>query len=105
MVGLGSLFAIQMIVSNLRGKTTVMSKLVDNTPLLLMRGTKILHENLKKAQVTHDDLRSKLREANVTQMHQIHAVIMEDTGDISVMHNDSDEHALDDELLQGVRGW
>lgn len=40
------------------------SKMIDNTPLLLMDGEKIIHENLRKARVTEDDLRSKLREAD-----------------------------------------
>jgi len=104
-VGLGSLYAIQMIVSNLRGSSSMMSAIVDNEPLLLMKGTEIIEENLEKAKVTHDDLRSKLREANVTQMHQIHAVVMEATGDIAVMHNEDPDHKLDDELLKSVRGW
>lgn len=104
-VGLGALYVIQMIVSNLRGNSTLMSTLVDNEPLLLMRGTEILEENLKKAKVTKEDLRSKLREANVTQMHQVHAVVMEATGDIAVLHHEDPDHELDDELLKSVRGW
>jgi len=79
--------------------------IVDNEPLLLMKGTEIIEENLEKAKVTHGDLRSKLREANVTQMHQIHAVVMEATGDIAVMHHEDPDHKLDNELLQSVRGW
>ena len=55
--------------------------------------------------VEDPELINKLREANVTQLSQVYAVIMEATGDISVMHNDSDEHELDDILLKGVRGW
>lgn len=105
MVGLGALYAIQMTVSNLRVNSTKMGKLVDNEPILLMRGTEILHDNLKKAKVTYDDLRSKLREANVTQMHQVHAVVMEATGDISVLHHQDPDHQIDDVLLKGVRGW
>jgi uncharacterized membrane protein YcaP (DUF421 family) len=104
-VGLGALYAIQMIVSSLRGSSSMMSALVDNEPLLLMNGTEIIEENLKKAKVSHGDLRSKLREANVTQMHQVHAVVMEATGDIAVMHHQDPDHKLDDELLQSVRGW
>lgn len=104
-VGLGSLYAIQMIVSNLRGSSSMMSAIVDNEPLLLMKGTEIIEENLEKAKVTHDDLRSKLREANVTQMHQIHAVVMEAAGDIVVMHHEDPDHKLDNELLKSVRGW
>ncbi len=104
-VALAVLYILQMTVAVLRGSSTIMSKLVNNEPLLLMKGTEILEDNLKKARVTNGDLRAKLREANVTQLSQVYAVIMEATGDISVMHNDSDEHELDDILLKGVRGW
>lgn len=104
-VALGFLYIFQMIVASLRGSSSFMSALVNNEPLLLMRGETILEGNLKKAKVTHSDLRAKLREANVTQLSQVYAVIMEETGDVSVMHNDSDEHKLDDILLKEVRGW
>jgi len=44
-VGLGALYAFQVIVARLRGSSPVMSKLVNNEPLLLMRGTEILEDN------------------------------------------------------------
>lgn len=103
--GMGILYLIQIIVAKLRGNTTIMSRLVDNEPLLLMKGNKVLEENLKKAKVTHADLRAKLREANATQLSQVHAVVMEATGDIAVLHNDDPGHKVDDEILRGVRGW
>jgi uncharacterized membrane protein YcaP (DUF421 family) len=104
-LGLVALFVIQIIISHLRGQSSILKSLVDNEPLLLMHGTEILEDNLKKARVTHNDLHAKLREANVTQLHQVHAVIMESTGDISVMHHEDPDHKLDDELLQSVRDW
>lgn len=104
-VALGSLFSIQMLVATLRGRFTVMSKLVDLEPLLLMRGTEILNDHLKEAKVTRKDLLAKLREANITQMQQVHAVVMETTGDISVLHHADPDHDLDDVLLKDVRGW
>jgi|SRR6056297_17251 len=103
--GLGILYFIQMTVASLRGNSKIMSHLVDNEPLLLMKGTQIIDENLKRAKVTHDDLRAKLREANATKMNQIQAVVMESTGDIAVLHNDDPTHTVDDKILQGVRGW
>ena len=53
--------------------------------------------------MTYDDLRAKLREANVTQLMHVIAVVMEATGDISVLHNDDAEHELDDELLSKMK--
>ncbi|MCW9708333.1 DUF421 domain-containing protein [Fodinibius salsisoli] len=104
-IGLGTLYVIQMIVANLRGNSTIMSSLVDNEPLLLMRGSDILEDNLKKAKVTHADLHAKLREANATQLSQVKAVVMEATGDIAVLHHEDPTHELDGQLLKGVRGW
>jgi uncharacterized membrane protein YcaP (DUF421 family) len=74
--------------------------LVDNAPLLLMDGRGVLEDNLASARVTHDDLRAKLRDANVLDTGQIHAVVFETTGDVSVLHGDE---PLDPEVLRGVR--
>lgn len=105
MVALAMLYILQMTVAKLRGKSQAITYAVDNQPLLLMKGTEVLDENLVEAKVTHDDLRAKLREANVTQLHQVQAVVMEATGDVSVLHNDDPDHQLDNILLKNVRGW
>lgn len=47
------------------------SELVDNDPVVLMVGETFIHENLRKARVTPDDLRAKLREANVLNYAQV----------------------------------
>lgn len=99
---LGSLFVLQMTVARFRNYP-FMQKLVDNRPILLMNGTDILEENMKSARVTRKDLISKLREANITQFSQIKAVIMETTGDISVLHHKDTDHKIDNVLLEDVR--
>ena len=57
-------------------------KAFTNTPLLLMKGGEILHDNLSKANVSKGDLYGKLREANVISFKEIRAVVFEVTGDI-----------------------
>jgi len=104
-VALATLYILQIGVAKLRGISEFVDNLVDNQPVLLMKGTTILDENLKKEKVTLDDLRAKLREANVTQLKQVKAVILETTGDISVLHHNDEEHQLEDELLENVKGW
>ena len=105
MVALAMLYILQVTVGKLRSRSKTISNAVDNKPLLLMRGSEILDDNLKEAEVTHDDLRAKLREANVTQLSQVKAVVMEATGDVSVLHNEDPDHELDSFLLKNVRGW
>ena len=72
---------------------------MQNQPALLMKDGVILHAALKATRVAETDLIAKLREANVLDFTQVRAVVLETTGDISVIHGDS----CSDELLQGVR--
>ena len=101
-VALGALFGLQFVVGNLRKRLPGVTGLVDNAPLLLMDGPEVLPDNLRRANMTEADLRAKLREANVTQLEQVRAVVMESTGDVSVLHAPPDAPPLDDELLAGV---
>lgn len=100
-VGLASIYALQLSIAFLR-RYKVVTKIVDNSPLLLMDGKNIIKSNLKKAGVTEGDLRSKLREANVLNFSQIKAVVFETTGDISVLHSE-DETSVEDWLLKDVK--
>lgn len=100
-VGLAMVYLLQISVAYLR-RSTHIEKLVDNSPMLLMDKTEILHENLKKARVTESDLRSKLREANVLEISQVRAVVFEATGDISVLHTKDENVDLEDWLMDGV---
>lgn len=99
--GLFMLYLLQLTAAKLR-KWKIVQKLIDNSPLLLMEGETILHENLEKARVTEGDLRSKLREANVLEFSQIQAVIFETTGDISVLHTTDPNVKLQDWFLKDV---
>lgn len=100
-VGLAAIYLLQISVALLR-RFELVKKTVDNSPLLLMEGKQILHENLKRARVSEDDLRSKLRESNVLKLGQVRAVIFETTGDISVMHTQDAEQDVEDWLLKDV---
>jgi len=71
--------------------------------LLIVIELILLNWNLKKSNVGEDDLIAKLREANVINFSQVLAVVLESTGDMSVLHS-SDKSTLQDKLLQGVRG-
>ena len=101
---LAAVFGLQYGIAWLRERSSDFSGLVDNEPLLLMDGADVLEENLRKARVTKDDLRAKLREANVLDPSEVRAVVLETTGDISVLHGDPDGTPLNPDLLRNVRG-
>jgi uncharacterized membrane protein YcaP (DUF421 family) len=104
LVAFAGLYTTQKVVAMVRKRTRAVERLVDNEPLLLMDGPEILHENLRRANVTEDDLRAKLREANVLTWDQVRAVVLETTGGISVLHTDDPDTRLEPELLENVRG-
>lgn len=101
-IGLAAVYVLQLSAALLR-RLTFFQKAIDNTPLLLMDGSEILENNLKKARVTVGDLRAKLREANVINLSQVKAVVFETTGDISVLHANEQNKELESWLLKDVK--
>lgn len=101
-VGLAAIYGLQISVAIFRQRSAAVRGIVDNAPLLLMDGSRVLHDNLREARITEADLRAKLREANVLRMEEIRAVVMETTGTISVLHGDPDGPGLEPDLLEGV---
>jgi len=70
-----------------------------------MDGNEILDENLKYARIEKTQLIAKLREANVIDYNQVRAVVLESTGDISVLHSSDDNVELNNNLLEDVRRY
>ncbi|MFC7337461.1 DUF421 domain-containing protein [Haloferula chungangensis] len=94
-----ALLALQAVIAALRVHSTGLIQLLENEPLLLMEDGVVIRANMTKARVSEDDLRAKLREANVLRYSDVRAVVLETTGDISVLHGEK----LDEELLKSVR--
>lgn len=99
--GLAVLFGIQYLISHVRRRAGVVEQLIDNKPPLLMTGPRILSSHLDAAQMTEDDLRSKLRMAGITHPEQVLAVVFETTGEVSVLKT---KDAVDPWLFENVQG-
>lgn len=97
------LIALQIVMAQLRAHSDTVGALLDNRPLLIMQDGIPIDDNLRKAGMTHADLWAKLREANAFDLKTVHAVIVEATGDVSVLHGSVDGPKPDDVLLQQVR--
>ncbi len=93
-----SLLGVQYVSARLRRASDTFETLVQNKPVLLMEDGRILHAALTATRVAEDDLIAKLREANVLDFSQVRAVVLETTGNISVLHGAK----LQQRLLDGV---
>ena len=98
-LGMGALFAVQWLIGWARARWPILQRATDNDPILLMRDGEVLSDNMARARVTLPELRAKLREANVMNRSEIRAVVLETTGDVSVLHGDRLDGDL---LLDGV---
>ena len=98
-LAVAALLATQWLIATLRRRSSL-SALVDNSPMLLVRNGEFCDEALDATRVTRSDILAKYREANVTDRSQVLAVVLESTGDISVLHG---EGPLDMGLFDGVR--
>lgn len=97
---LGMLFVLQITVAALRAHGWL-GRLTDNEPMVVLWKGEVIEENLRRVKMTRSDLLAKLREANALDPDAIHAVVMETTGDVSVLHGGE---AFDLLLVEGVRG-
>jgi len=97
-------FGGQWALAVLRRKSSFVSKLIDNEPLLLMTRSEILYENLIRANMTECDLFGKLREANAFHLVQIIAVVFETIGDVSAIHSTQKSSVLSSCMFDNVIG-
>jgi len=98
-LAMAALFVVQYATARMRKTSDTFETLMQNKPVVLMRDGKILHKALAETRVAEGDLVAKLREANVLDFSEVRAVILETTGDISVLHGNK----CSESLLQGTR--
>ena len=77
---------------------------LNNAPVLLMAGERVLEDRLAQVNCTKAGIYAKLREASVTHPDQILAVVFETTGDISVLHSDASPIRYDPAIFDGITG-
>jgi len=93
-----ALFAVQFILAKVRQKSDTFEETIQNDPVLLMVDGRFCSEAMTKTRVSRSDIIVKLRESNTMSFDEVRAVVLETTGDISVMHGPN----LDPAILEGV---
>ncbi|MFC7357878.1 DUF421 domain-containing protein [Jejudonia soesokkakensis] len=101
-LALGGILLFQTVFAFCVRKSKFFKKIATNKPMLIMENGEILFDNLHKTNLSEEDLIAKLREANVIDFGQVLAVVLESTGDVSVLHTATDKKLMD-KMLQGVR--
>nr|WP_245396558.1 YetF domain-containing protein [Jiella sonneratiae] len=99
-VAIAALMAVQVALAFGRRRSSAVTAVVDNEPMLLMRDGAFIDAAMAESRVSPGDVYAKLRGANIQSMEEVRAVVLETSGDISVLHG----KGFAPELLRHVRG-
>ncbi|AZQ66153.1 DUF421 domain-containing protein [Silicimonas algicola] len=94
LAAIATLFAVQVILAKARLRWPRVRRTLQNRPVLLMRDGHFLEHEMRAQRVSRGDLLEKLRGANVSDLSTVKAVVLETTGDVSVLHGDPVSEAL-----------
>ncbi|WP_186758986.1 DUF421 domain-containing protein [Arthrobacter alpinus] len=99
-LGLVTLLVLQALTGQLRRFPRIVT-IVNNRAYLLMAGSEIVAANLRRTHVSEDEISARLRLAGIRSRKEIACVILEATGEISVLRIGV---AIELELLENVKG-
>lgn len=100
LLGLVTLLALQSVTGQIR-RLRRGAQLVNSRPVLLMAGEEMLQDNLARSHVVEEEVRAKLRLAGIRHPSEVACVVLESTGQISVLRRGQ---PIDPGLLDGVTG-
>ena len=96
MVGL---FLVQVSAARIRKASDRAEDIMQNQPIFLFRDGEFCDDALTSSRVSRSDVIAKMREANCLSLDSARAVVLEATGDVSVLHGE----ALDERLVEDVK--
>lgn len=102
LAAIAGLFASQAAVAFLRGRSWGHA-LIDNRPIVLMDGSEVLRDNLRRAGMIEADLAAQLRLAGVASLSEVRAVVLETSGDVSVLTGEGGLDALEPLMRSDLR--
>jgi uncharacterized membrane protein YcaP (DUF421 family) len=99
-LGLATLLILQAL-SGVGRRFGVIRAVVNSPAVVLMAGREILSDNLSRTHVDHAEVIAKLRSAGIRNRDEVACVILESTGQISVIRRGA---PIAEEMLTGVIG-
>ncbi|GAB2531171.1 DUF421 domain-containing protein [Paramicrobacterium agarici] len=100
LLGLATLLVLQALTGQIR-RIKGATRFVNSPAIVLMAGNDLLVDNLARTHVVSDEVYSTLRRAGVRNTSEVACVILEPTGQISVLKRGE---LIEPEILRGVVG-
>jgi uncharacterized membrane protein YcaP (DUF421 family) len=98
LAAIAGVFLVQWLLGKARLSSDRFQSVITNKPILLMEDGAFIEAAMSETRVSRSSIMEKLRAANVSSPSCVKAVVLETTGDISVMVSED----FDKSLLEGV---
>jgi uncharacterized membrane protein YcaP (DUF421 family) len=95
-----ALFLLRWLLARWRARSRLGQHVLGNEPVMLMEHGRFIEAALLGERIARADIYAKMREANVLDPSSVRAVVLERTGDISIIKDDP----LDDAILGDISG-
>jgi len=91
-LALGLLISLQFLITWLSVRINFVKSIITSTPSLILYKGKMIASSLKRERITTEEVWAKAREKGYSSLEDIDAMILETTGEITVVANiDSDD--------------
>lgn len=99
------LISLQYIITWLSVRYKNIKNIITSNPVLLVYKGEILHSTLKRERITIEEIHVSARQRGIARLQEIDAVVLETTGDITIIQNInvSQAETLEDVKLDGTK--
>lgn len=94
LIAASTLFALNYIFKYFLFRSKKLTKLLEGEPIILVSGGKVQEKNLRKLQITFDELLEAIREHGVSDLKEVDLAIFEMDGNISIQSNDFQKRSV-----------
>lgn len=99
LIAIAILILLQYIITFISVRSSPFKKFISSNPTLLYYDGKLLQNALRKQRVSKEEINKSVREAGFSSFEKVQAIVIESTGDITVIsksENAASNSAMDD---------
>jgi uncharacterized membrane protein YcaP (DUF421 family) len=85
LISAGTLVGLNSLVGLITYRSKILEALIEGRPQILIHNGKIYETVMKRANLTHHELNSALRDAGCSCAAEVHLAVLENTGAISIV--------------------
>ncbi len=101
---LALLLGLQFCVAWVQKRSTAFEDLITNAPTLLYFRGRFIRPSMRRARVTEADLQGAVRKKQIGSMKEVEAIVLEPTGQFSIIKSIGDGSAFGHRIQEQIRG-